>query len=287
MKSVLIRMREFSETASPTEREIIQYVLENTEAAMELSIHQLAAHTYSSSATILRLCRKLGLEGYRQFRLTISYELAWRKKSADEEKKDITRMDSLQEIVEKTTYKNIVSLEDSRELVDYAMLEKCVDLLINCKTVVLYGIGSSLFVAKDAYLKLLRLNKPCIVNDDWHTQLVQARNMTEEDVGIVFSYSGQTVEMVECIKSMQENQVPVITITRYGVSPVSRLSTYNLYVAANESIFRSGAMSSRISQLNLVDILYTAYATRTYDASIAKLSKTHIYKPGFIRNNGK
>lgn len=281
MKSVLIKMREYNDTASPTEREIIHYVLTHAEEVVDLSIHELAAKSYSSSATILRLCRKLGLDGYRQFRLTISYELAWRKKSTEMEKKEITRMDSLEEIVEKITHKNIVSLEDSRELVDYATLEKCVTLLCSCKTVVLYGIGSSLFVAKDAYLKLLRLNKPCIVNDDWHTQLVQARNMTADDVGIVISYSGQTVEMLECIKAMRSNGVPVISITRYGMSPISRLSTYNLYVAANESIFRSGAMSSRISQLNLIDILYTAYASRTYDASVSTLSKTHIYKPGF------
>ena len=103
--------------------------------------------------------------------------------------------------------------------------------------------------------------------------------MTKEDVGLVVSYSGQTVEVLECMKAMRENDVPIISITRYSPSPVSELSTYNIYVAANESTFRSGAMSSRISQLNVVDILYTAFANSEYEYCLERLSKTHIDKP--------
>ena len=63
-------------------------------------------------------------------------------------------------------------------------------------------------------------------------------------------------------------------------SPVSDLADYRLYTAANESLFRSGAMSSRMSQLNVVDILYTALANDRYEESLQQLSKTHIVKPG-------
>ena len=52
----------------------------------------------------------------------------------------------------------------------------------------------------------------------------------------------------------------------------------HLYTTANESLFRSGSMSSRISQLNIIDILYTAYANSEYDYAMAELKKTHIKK---------
>lgn len=35
-------------------------------------------------------------------------------------------------------------------------LQKCVDLVRSCKTVLLFGMGASLCAAKDAYLKFLR-----------------------------------------------------------------------------------------------------------------------------------
>ena len=38
-------------------------------------------------------------------------------------------------------------------------------------------------------------------------------------------------------------------------------------------------MSSRMSQLNVVDILFTALANENYEQSVAQLSRTHIQKP--------
>ena len=179
----------------------------------------------------------------------------------------------MQEIVEKVTHKNIQSLLDTQRLLLLDELEQCVELIANARTVLLFGIGSSLCVAKDTYLKFLRLDKPCVVNEDSHSQLLQARNATARDVGIVFSYSGQ-------IKEMKAGGAPVIAVTRYYPSEVAQLADHVLYVAANESLFRNGAMSSRLSQLNVMDILYTAYASRNHEDTMRRLTKTHIYKPG-------
>ena len=123
------------------------------------------------------------------------------------------------------------------------------------------------------------LRQPCILNEDWHLQLLSALNSTKNDVGIVISYSGQTTEMIECMKAMKDNHTPMIAITRSVKSPVYDLADYRLYTTSNESLFRSAAMSSRISQLSIIDILYTAYANQEYDYSIKQLRKTHIKKP--------
>ena len=144
----------------------------------------------------------------------------------------------------------------------------------------LFGLGASLVAAQDAYLKFLRLNKMAVINVDWHSQLLQARNADERDLGIVISYSGATTEVIECMKIMKENKTPIIAITRCVNSPVSELADQKLYTTANESIFRSGAMASRTSQLNIIDILYTALANDEYESSLEQLSRTHIRKPG-------
>lgn len=283
MKSALLRLRESRDSLSETERAVADYLLTHPQEAMELSIHEMAERSFSSPSTIVRMCRRIGFDGFKEFRRCVTYEMAVRKQSQEEEQKEISREDSLEEIIEKITYKNIMSLEDTKNLLDGETLAKCVDLISQCRAVLLFGIGASLCAARDAYLKFLRLNKPCIVNDDWHSQYLQAKNATPDDLGIVISYSGETVEMVECMKAMKENGTPIIAITRCVNSPVSQLADYKLYTAANESVFRSGAMSSRISQLNIIDILYTAFANGEYDYMLERLSKTHIRKPGNLR----
>lgn len=279
MKSVLVRLKEYQIQMTPAESEVVQYLLHNPEEAMELSVHELAERSFSSSATIVRMCRRLGFDGYKELRRSLQYELAVRKRSERERRDEISKEDSLEAMVDKITYKNIISLEETKNLVDIPVLQQCVDLLCSARTIYMFGIGSSLCVARDACLKFLRLGKSCVLNDDWHSQLLQARNITAGDVGLFISYSGQTVEMIECAKSLKENGGKMILITRFATSELAELSDYNLYVAAHESLFRNGAMSSRISQLNMIDILYTAFANADYEKSMGRLCATHINKP--------
>lgn len=280
MKSALIRLREFRDSVSTTERTVTDFLLQNPNEAAQLSIYQLAERTYSSPSTIVRLCRRIGFGGFKDFRQALSYEMAVRKQNEAERDREITRADSIEDIIEKVTYKNMMSLEDTKMMMDSETLSKCVELLANCRKILFFGIGASLLVARDAYLKFLRLNKACSVNDEWHSQYLEAMNAGPEDLGIVLSYSGETYEVIECMKALRENHTPIIAITRCVDSPVSQLADYRLYTTAIECTFRSGAMSSRISQLNIIDILYTAFANSEYDYTVEQLSRTHIRKMG-------
>lgn len=279
VKSTLLVLRESVSSLSNTEREIAAYLLEHPREAVDLSIHELAKRTFSSSSSIVRLCHRLGFTGFKDFRKAVTAEIAIRDQSKIDEQKELTHSDSLDEIIEKITYKNIMSLEDTKNLINVQTLQECLRLIRKARFIYLFGMGASLCAAKDAYLKFLRLNKPCIINEDWHSQLLQARNASDKDLGIVISYSGNTAEVIECMKALKANNTPIIAITRCVSTPVSELADQKLYTAANESIFRSGAMSSRMSQLNIIDILYTALANSNYEESLEQLSKTHIYKP--------
>ena len=280
MGSALLKLREQSRLFSNTEREIADQILKEPRIVVDMSIHELAKHTFSSASSIVRLCNHTGYSGYKEFRRAVTYELAMREQNRRIEQEEIAHSDSLQDIIDKITYANIISLEETRELMDIQVLQSCVDLIKNARRICLFGLGASLVAAQDAYLKFLRLNKLAIINMDWHSQILQAKNADHRDLGIVISYSGATTEMVECMKIMKENGTPIIAITRCVNSPVSELADQILYTTANESLFRSGAMASRTSQLNIIDILYTALANDQYETSLEQLSRTHIQKPG-------
>lgn len=278
MASALLRLRECSERFSSTERGVAERILAEPQLVVDLSVHELAQRTFSSPSTIVRMCNHTGFTGYKEFRRAVTYELAQREQTRRNDQQEIRRSDSLEQIIDKITYANILSLEETRDLMDVAVLRDSVALLRKAKVIYLFGLGASLCAAQDAYLKFLRLNKLSIINEDWHSQLVQSYNATAQDAALVFSYSGVTAEVIACMKNLKKNGTPIIAITRCVQSPVYELADYRLYTAANESLFRSGAMSSRMSQLNVVDILFTAFANEDYEQSLGQLSKTHIRK---------
>lgn len=278
MSSALIRLRERSAQFSSTERGVAERILAEPQLVVDLSVHELAQKTFSSPSTIVRMCIHTGYSGYKEFRREVTFELARREQTLRTGKKEIQHSDSLEQIIDKITYANILSLEETRDLLDVDVLRSSVEVVRRARVVYLFGMGASLCAAKDAYLKFFRLNKLCVINEDWHSQLVQSFNATSQDAALVFSYSGATAEVIECMRNLKHRGTPMIAITRCIQSPVSDLADYRLYTAANESLFRSGAMSSRMAQLNVVDILFTALANADYDQSVTQLSRTHIIK---------
>jgi len=49
-----------------------------------------------------------------------------------------------------------------------------------------------------------------------------------------------------------------------------------LNVMASEELYRSGAMSSRIAQLNMIDILYTACINRNISQNVRMFSHNRL-----------
>ena len=129
MKSVLVRIQEYSAQASGAEKGVLRFLRENPEEAAGYSINQLADKTFSSAATIVRLCRKMGFDGYKELQKSLLYESALRRESTRPMEQEIKKDDSLEELVNKVTYKNIVSLDNTRKLVDLDILNQCVELL--------------------------------------------------------------------------------------------------------------------------------------------------------------
>ena len=277
MKSVLIRIEQYLPNASIAEQGVLKYILSRPDEASHHSINYLSKVSYSSASTIARLCRKIGFEGYRDLQTSLLCELVQRK-----EKRGTSTIfeptNQLEEIIINTTQKSILSLENSMHLLDLNVLQKSVAAICNCSRILLFGISASYIVAKDAYLKFLRLNKTCYCSEDIHSQYLYARNATPNDVAIVISYSGYTEEILHCCELLRAQNTPIIAITRFESSPLVQLSTHCLYIANSERMPRAGAMSSRISQLNVVDILYSTYLNRNYDDNTLLLEQTRIAK---------
>lgn len=278
MKSVIVRAREYLDHASETEQGIIRYILANPDAASCMGTHALAKKVFASPSTIARLCRKMGFDNYKDYQRTLACELAVRQESAVEKDFEISPQDSLDVILNKIVLRSRESFEDTKSLIDTKVVHRCVDLLVAADSIVFFGAGASLLVGKDAFLKFIRVKKNCLVCEDFDAQLVLARKLGPGDVAVLVSYSGRTKTVVDCARVLKENGVPMVAITCFVESELSKLADHSLYVSATEYSFTTGKLSSRLSQLLVVDMLYLAYIQATYTASHNALLATHIEK---------
>ena len=266
VQNLLVRLKENRDYVSPTERNFIDFVLEDPERVVGISIHVLAAMSFVSPSTISRLCARLEIGGYKGFQHALVYDLATTREAGRTAIGDISPNDSTARTVFKVTRKNIESLSITEKLNTPDVVDTCVDLMSRAGTINLFGMGSSLLTARDLQYKLVRAGVTCNVSEDWHEQLVRAKNMSQGDLAIAFSYSGKTKEVVTCAGQARSQGADVIVVTRAGYdSDLVRLADKVLYVASTEPILRSSASASRISQLDVVDILFAAYVNKNYE----------------------
>lgn len=260
------RLEEFRRRASYSELKIIDYILSDVDHAAGLPIRELSDATQTSVSTILRLSKKLGYDGYRSFQQALIYELAIRRRNAHASMGDVKPTDTTLATINKITNKSIKALDTTAQIIDPSAIEACVDRIDSASSVNLFGIGASLLVAKDLQLKLLRAAVPCNCCDDWQLQLLYAKNMTPDDLAIAISYSGMSREVITCAKRAKETGATVVAITSMGVdTPLLKYTNIVLGVAASEHGIRAGAMASRIAQLNVVDILFSAYSNKHWE----------------------
>lgn len=276
---LLLRLKERKPFASSAERNVIEYVQGNPRAVLSMTIRELADETFTSPSTIVRLCRKLGCDGYKQFQREIVLESATLHEHGDMALEEISASDSAAEIIRKVVQSDVRSIEATRRVLDAATLERCAEVVMSGRMVGIFGIGASLLVAHDLELKLTRIDKMCSVNDDWHNQRLMAKNMHPDDVAVVISYSGFTEEMIECARCARDRGARVIAITRVGNDAgLSRYADYVLGIASNEPLIRSGAMGSRMSQLIVVDALFAACVARDYERCSALIRRNYTVK---------
>lgn len=285
MYNVFIKLNSYLPSATESEKNIINYIINDYEEVINEDIRTISKKTLSSPSTIIRLCKKLGFKGFKQLKEHLIYDVAIQKSNKNELSKSLSDNDDLDKIIEVVTEKSQKSIINTSLLINKEDLIQTVKLIENSIDINLFEMGSSLLVAKDMRQKFIRVNKKLNVDDDWHMQYLSAKNSDSKSLAIIFSYSGATEEMIECNKALREVGTKIILITGFLNSYLARNSDIVLQVAPIENIFRMGAFSSRISQLFIVDLIYSLYINRNYEDSLEKIIGNFIEKG--VKSNGK
>ena len=268
----LVMLTEMLPTLPPSERKIATYILKNPREAISLTAMELGERSSTSGAAVIRLCKSLDLKGLQDLKLRVAGDL---QKTTDHEFRDIEPNEPLLSIIDKMTTNSIKTIRETAEMLYTDELEKAIQLLRIAKTVHFIGVGASNIIAQDAQQKFLRINKTSYAFPDMHIATTLVANADTDDVVVGISFSGETLEVARVLELAKKKGVHTISLTRYGSSIVSNHADIKLYTSATrEPTFRSGATSSRIGQLQVVDILFMGVASLQYDETVKRLDAT-------------
>ncbi|AHH93695.1 MurR/RpiR family transcriptional regulator [Kutzneria viridogrisea] len=274
--SPLVRIRSLLPGLARAEQRVAKVVLENPAVVSHRSITEVAEAAGTSETTVTRFCKAIGVGGYPELRIALAADTARTAARVDRDLgSDIAPTDGLAQVVGKVAFADARAVEETAEQLDVATLGKVVELVASAGRVDVYGVGASAFVAADLQQKLHRIGRVSFAWSDTHIMLTSAAVLTGADVAFGISHTGATADTVEALRVAREHGATTVALTNFPRSPISEVADHVLTTAARETTFRSGAMSSRIAQLTVIDCLFIGVAQLHLDSARTALEATY------------
>ena len=272
---ILVTIRSLLPNLAPVERRVAHAVLDDPQGVAWRSISELARACGTSATSVVRFCRAIGLRGYPDLRLALAGAVARDDVTAvTAASHDIDPGDDAGTITKKIAYADARAVTDTANHLDIAILVQVTEALAKAGRIDIYGVGASGFVALDLQMKLQRIGRPAFAWPDPHLAISSAALRGSGDVAIGLSHTGTTVDTIDALREARSHGATTVAVTNFPWSPITEVADFVLITAARETAFRSGAMTSRIAQLTVVDCLFVTLAQQDLPGTRVALERT-------------
>lgn len=201
------------------EMEVYNYIVRNEDKVVYMKVRELANAVHVSTTTILRFCKKVGCEGYSEFRLKLKQELKEDKKTKLD--MDITVLNDFFQRVRTNEFQN--SFKDA------------LDILSKSTSIIFIGVGNSSIMGKYGARYFNNVGWLSFAIDDPFTPVFPEKN--EKTVAIALSVSGRTEQTIYMAEQTKRRGCPLIAITNKADCPIAKMGdcVINYYMPSYKS----------------------------------------------------
>jgi DNA-binding MurR/RpiR family transcriptional regulator len=278
---ILPRLEGMMDSMTRSEVRIAKRILAAPNDFVRSSVRSVAADLGVSEPTILRFCRAIGCEGFKDLKFRLIQELALSQAISDQAVRapKVTKAAGAAELGAAATDPDddrvfdtiIEALTRTRATLVYKDLLSSAQAIAKAGRVVIYGIGgSSAALAAEAHNRLFRLNVPVMVFTDGYTQRMSAAILAEGDVAVFISSTGRPRELQESLELAKYYKATCIAITDKE-TPLGRDADICLHVGlAASGVEEIQPNPMRFAQLFVIDRLaYSVAAVLGEQAHLA------------------
>lgn len=258
-----------------SEQKVADYVLSHEVICRKISLEALAEQSGVSQPTVVRFVKALGFCGFKEFRYKLMENALADMQAGDQQTMygyHLKQDEQLKLIPAKVVNTSVRTLEDMLKSISGEQFEETIEILSGARRILLCGVENSAAVAKDLMTKLLYLGCDCRYEEDYYIQKIAAAALTQDDVVIGISYSGQSKDTVDVMKTAKKSGARTIAITNFRETRISRWSDLVLCCSQEQWLY-GDCIFSRTTQIVLNDMIYMGMITHDYLACTEQLDK--------------
>lgn len=236
------------------EKKIAKFILNNPKKVVDMTVSELAEISDVSIASVSRFCRKVGLKGFAQLKISLAQELVDTHKSG-EVSNDIS-VDNISQSLQNILANKITELKQTVNLINTDEFREILEGIRDASRVQVIAVGNTIPVAIDAAFKLNELGIPTTAGTIWETQLSYSFTLGKGDVLIAISNSGESDKVLEAVKIANNNKAMTIGITNSPHSAIGEEVQYHITTATREKLFLDEFCFSRVSASTVIEIIF-------------------------------
>ena len=205
-----------SASFNETDRAIATYLLNHTGDLKTLTMAKLAQETYTSNATIIRFCKKLGLSGYRELIMQLIQEISgdYLLAATVDHNRPFGSTDSI-EAIEGNLANLLKGVIDQTKIeLDSAKLSIIAKAVLSAPRIYIFAKGESYLAGCIFRNNLLKLDRHVTMADDGGLQTLHVKNGRPGDLFLFLSYSGIHYDYSKYAAALSERGIKPCLITK-------------------------------------------------------------------------
>lgn len=277
-------LREHKGQFPSREQKVADFVEEHLSEISDMTIAQVARACGVSTPTVVRFCRTLGCDGFREFKLRLAQNLAVSlqyisETPASEQVTSGTAIDRVLGALYATA--NVM-----RKQVDPAAIDQAVEWLAASRQLLVAGIGGgSSMVAQEAANRFFRLGIPSVALEDSYLLQMRAATLGPEDTLLCISASGEADEVVSAAEIAGGYGARTIAIAPKG-SRLAQIARLAILVDLPEDPDIYKPTASRYAHLVIVDAIAMTVAQARADKTNENLRRIRASLTAFHGRTG-
>lgn len=276
---MLLDQLERKQDFTSSERLIADYILKHPVEIADLTASEVGERSFTSKASVLRICKKLGVSGYPELQRKIGLEMNEKSRlMALLEDEPVNKDSSFKDIVTIIPSVYDTAITNTKMMLDDNAMRRIVNRLRWMNKIDIYGVGIAHTCVTAAMFKFLSIGIACTAQSAINEHYVMATRLDKKRAAIIVSFTGANATMIQAAKYLRDTGTYVVGIGGSESDELKKVCQEYIEIYSKELIMSMEVLTPYTSITYVFDLLFAALLVSDYDNNVAYSLDVLTYK---------
>ncbi len=248
------------------EREVLDFISNNPQRVLGMTVHEVAKASFSSSSTVIRLCQKAGVSGFTEFKYKLATELPTIIELDDDLKSNgFNGNEASREVLDRieTVHRN--SLKYTKNIFNTELLNRVASLLKSADRIEIYGDGLNYPLAQLFCLNFQEVGVEAEAYDSLNLMHAKVyRNRKVRPLAFILTHTGNNEHMYGIAKKLKTEDYKIVVVCDSVKRSICRLCDETMVIKTTKNTLELSNIVYISSIQYLFDVLMSLKMLNNY-----------------------